>query len=90
MLQKFLVNVKKFLRLSDAKNSKKIEKGLWGSIVIPSDKSISHRAVMFSSIAKGECIIRNFSSGADCHSTLNLFKQLGVDIQFLDNKTLKN
>lgn len=71
------------------KTVKKIEKGLWGSIVIPSDKSISHRAVMFSSIAKGECIIRNFSSGADCHSTLNLFKQLGVDIQFLDNKTLK-
>lgn len=71
------------------KTVKKIEKGLWGSIVIPSDKSISHRAVMFSSIAKGECIIRNFSSGADCHSTLNLFKQLGVDIQFIDNKTLK-
>ena len=71
------------------KTVKKFEKGLKGSIVIPSDKSISHRAVMFSSIAKGECIIRNFSSGADCHSTLNLFKQLGVDIQFLDNKTLK-
>lgn len=71
------------------KTVKKLEQGLRGSITIPSDKSISHRAVMFSSIAKGECIIRNFSSGADCHSTLNLFKQLGVDIQFLDNKTLK-
>ena len=64
------------------KTVKKLEQGLRGSITIPSDKSISHRAVMFSSIAKGECIIRNFSSGADCHSTLNLFKQLGVDIQF--------
>ena len=62
---------------------------LKGSITIPSDKSISHRAVMFSSIAQGECIIRNFSSGADCHSTLNLFKNLGVNIQFLDEKTLK-
>ena len=71
------------------KTVKKLEQVLRGSITIPSDKSISHRAVMFSSIAKGECIIRNFSSGADCHSTLNLFKQLGVDIQFLDNKTLK-
>lgn len=71
------------------KTVKKLEQGLRGSITIPSDKSISHRAVMFSSIAKGECIIRNFSSGADCHSTLNLFKQLGVDIQFIAHKTLK-
>ena len=62
---------------------------LKGSITIPSDKSISHRAVMFSSIAEGECIVRNFSSGADCHSTLNLFKNLGTDIQFVDDKTLK-
>ena len=62
---------------------------LKGSVTIPSDKSISHRAVMFSSIAQGECIIRNFSSGADCHSTLNLFKNLGVNIEFLDEKTLK-
>ena len=71
------------------KSVKKPESPLKGEIVIPSDKSISHRAVMFSSIAGGDCIIRNFSSGADCHSTLNLFKALGVDIQFLDDKTLK-
>ncbi len=62
---------------------------LKGEIVIPSDKSISHRAVMFSSLAEGECIVRNFSSGADCHSTLNLFKALGVEIDFIDSKTLK-
>ena len=66
-----------------------LNKPLRREITIPSDKSISHRAVMYSSIAKGECIVRNFSSGADCHSTLNLFKQLGVDIQFIDEKTLK-
>ena len=64
-------------------------KTLRGEITIPSDKSISHRAVMFSSIAKGECVVHNFSSGADCHSTLNLFRDLGVDIQFIDDKTLK-
>ncbi len=64
-------------------------KGLHGEIVIPSDKSISHRAVMFSSIANGSCIIKNFSSGADCHSTLNLFKNLGVNIDFIDSRTLK-
>ena len=62
---------------------------LKGTITIPSDKSISHRAVMFSSIAEGECTVSNFSSGADCHSTLNLFKSLGVDIQFINEKTLK-
>ena len=70
------------------KKVEKINKGLSGEITIPADKSISHRAVMFSSIARGKCIIRNFSSGADCHSTLNIFKQLGVNIDFIDNKTL--
>ncbi len=70
------------------KTVQKLKKGLKGEITIPADKSVSHRAVMFSSIAKGECIIKNFSSGADCHSTLNIFKQLGTDIEFIDNKTL--
>ena len=64
-------------------------KNLKGEITIPADKSISHRAVMFSAIAKGRAIVSNFSNGADCHSTVNLFKQLGVDINFLDEKTLE-
>ena len=63
--------------------------GLRGEIVIPSDKSLSHRAIMISSLACGEVKIENFSKGADCHSTLNLFKNLGVEIDFLDEKTLK-
>lgn len=63
-------------------------KPLKGEITIPADKSVSHRAVMFSSIANGKSIIKNFSSGADCHSTLNLFKQLGIKSEFLDEKTL--
>lgn len=66
----------------------KLNKGLSGEITIPADKSVSHRAVMFSSIAKGSCIIKNFSNGADCHSTLNIFKQLGANIEFKDEKTL--
>lgn len=70
------------------KKVSKLNNGLKGEITIPADKSVSHRAVMFSSIAKGKCIIKNFSSGADCHSTLNIFKQLGVDIEFIDEKTL--
>ena len=71
------------------KKVSKMVKGLIGEITIPADKSISHRAVMFSSLAKGKCIVKNFSSGADCHSTLNLFKKLGVNIDFIDEKTLK-
>ena len=70
------------------KTVQKLKKGLKGEITIPADKSISHRAVMFSSIARGKCIIRNFSSGADCLSTLNIFKQLGVNINQADDKTL--
>ncbi len=51
-----------------------------GEITIPADKSISHRAIIFSALAKGKSIIKNFSDGQDPHSTLNIFKQLGVEI----------
>ena len=66
----------------------KTSKALKGEITIPADKSVSHRAVMLSSLARGKSIIKNFSSGADCRSTLNLFMQLGVKAEFLDEKTL--
>lgn len=61
---------------------------LKGEVTIPSDKSISHRAVMFSSLAKGISTIENFSKGADCISTLEVFKKLGVKAEFKDEKTL--
>jgi len=41
-----------------------------GSIMLPGDKSISHRYAMIASIAEGPTRIRNYSTGADCHSTL--------------------
>ena len=66
----------------------KNKSGLKGEIVIPSDKSLSHRAIMISSLAKGTAKIENFSKGADCHSTLNLFKNLGVDIEFKSEQSL--
>jgi len=69
------------------KKVKKINK-LKGEVTIPADKSISHRAVMFSSLAKGESRIENFSKGADCHSTLGVFKSLCVEAEFKDEKTL--
>jgi len=62
--------------------------GLKGEITIPADKSISHRAVMFSSLAKGIVTIENFSHGADCLSTLEIIKALGVSAEFKDKKTL--
>ena len=65
-----------------------LKKGLRGEIVIPADKSISHRAVMFSSLAKGKSTIKNFLYAADCRSTAGLFKNLGVDIEFINENTL--
>lgn len=67
----------------------KPDKGLSGTITIPPDKSISHRAVMLSSLTNGFCTIENFSAGADCKSTVELFKQLGVEIYYADDKTLR-
>lgn len=55
--------------------------GLKGSIQIPPDKSISHRSIMFGSIAEGTTTVKNFLRGEDCFSTLHAFQSLGVDIQ---------
>lgn len=54
--------------------------GLHGEITVPGDKSISHRAVMFGSLAKGNTEITHFLQGADCLSTISCFKKLGVEI----------
>ncbi len=74
--------------MTDIKVSKCLS-GLKGCVEIPADKSISHRAVMFSSLAKGKSLIKNFSSGADPHSTLKVFSRLGIEHNFLDEKTLE-
>ncbi|MFH1878767.1 MAG: 3-phosphoshikimate 1-carboxyvinyltransferase [Candidatus Omnitrophota bacterium] len=59
---------------------KKAEAGLKGELTVPPDKSISHRAVMFSALSEGTCRVENFLSGEDCLSTLNAFRALGTDI----------
>ena len=61
---------------------------LTGEITIPSDKSISHRSIIIGALTNGKVKISNFSSCADCHSTLNIFKNLGLDVDFIDDKTL--
>ena len=52
-----------------------------GEIRVPGDKSISHRAVMFGSIAQGLTEIHNFLQGADCLSTIACFEKMGIDIE---------
>lgn len=62
--------------------------GLKGKIKIPGDKSISHRAVMFGSLAKGDTEITGFLKGDDCMSTISCFKKLGIDIEVTDDKVI--
>lgn len=51
-----------------------------GVITVPGDKSISHRAIMLGSLAKGCTKISGFLSGADCLSTIDCFRQMGIEI----------
>lgn len=62
--------------------------GLKGEVTIPGDKSVSHRSVMFGSIAKGTTEIDNFLSGADCLSTIACFQKMGVDIERSGDRVL--
>ncbi len=56
-------------------------KPLKGTVTIPGDKSISHRAVMFGSLAEGTTEITHFLKGADCLSTIACFRQMGISIE---------
>ncbi|MCC8159787.1 MAG: 3-phosphoshikimate 1-carboxyvinyltransferase [Oscillospiraceae bacterium] len=51
-----------------------------GTVRVPGDKSISHRAVMLGSLAEGTTEITGFLKGADCLSTIDCFKNMGIDI----------
>lgn len=68
----------------------KIEKinKIKGELKLPGDKSISHRAVMFSSMAEGESIVRNYLNSADVNSTINCFRELGCEIS-VENTNLR-
>jgi len=62
--------------------------GVRGSITLPGDKSISHRAVMFAAIARGESRIVNCSGGGDNRSTISAFRALGVEINQRETEIL--
>lgn len=57
-------------------------KHLKGEITVPGDKSISHRSIMLGSIASGTTEVHGFLNGADCISSMNCFRQMGVDIDY--------
>jgi 3-phosphoshikimate 1-carboxyvinyltransferase len=65
------------------------QKGLKGEIAIPGDKSISHRSVIFSSIAEGRSVVSNFLPGEDNFRTVGAFRKMGVRIEEKENGTLE-
>lgn len=56
-----------------------------GEITVPGDKSISHRAVMLGALADGTTHISGFLKGADCLSTIDCFRKMGIDIEVDEN-----
>ena len=59
-----------------------------GALRLPGDKSISHRYAMLASIAEGTTRLENFSTGADCASTLGCLAALGVEVERNENAVL--
>ncbi len=55
--------------------------GLKGELTVPGDKSISHRSIMLGSIAEGDTLVRGFLKSADCISTMDCFKAMGIEIE---------
>ena len=54
---------------------------LRGSLSVPGDKSISHRALLLGAIADGRSRVANFLNSADCQATLNVVRALGIEVQ---------
>lgn len=65
-------------------NTKKLK----GEIVIPPDKSISHRSAMFSLLTGGVMNVHNFSAGEDCRSSLGIIQKLGATVEFKSEKDI--
>lgn len=65
-------------------------KNFKGEVIPAPDKSISHRAVIFSSLANGKSVIRNFLRAEDPFSTIGAFRALGVQIQDNKNEIIVN
>src|SRR5437016_7924668 len=59
-----------------------------GAVRLPGDKSISHRYAMLAAIADGDSRIGNYSTGADCHSTLACVRALGITVDEADHEVV--
>jgi len=68
--------------------NQKLNSCLSGEITIPPDKSISHRSLIFGALCNSKIEIKNLSLGEDCLNTLEIFKKLGVKIEFLSKRDL--
>jgi 3-phosphoshikimate 1-carboxyvinyltransferase len=64
-------------------------KNILGSLRLPGDKSISHRYAMLAAIAEGATRLGNFSTGADCASTLGCVQQLGCEVRRNQDGTIE-
>ncbi|MEI6895214.1 MAG: 3-phosphoshikimate 1-carboxyvinyltransferase [Colwellia sp.] len=60
-------------------------KNVSGDITVPGDKSVSHRSIMFGSLANGTTHIKGFLPGQDCLATMNTFKAMGITIEGPDD-----
>ncbi|SDJ67538.1 3-phosphoshikimate 1-carboxyvinyltransferase [Sediminibacillus albus] len=58
-----------------------LKSSLSGELTVPGDKSISHRAVIFGSLAEGTTEITHFLDGEDCMRTIDAFRAMGVEIE---------
>src|SRR6185295_10753635 len=59
-----------------------------GRLQLPGDKSISHRAALIAALASGSSEISNFSTARDCASTITCLQELGVSIEYRDQKLI--
>src|ERR1700734_2480614 len=57
-----------------------------GVLELPGDKSISHRYAILAALAEGRSEISNYASAADCQSTLECLRQLGVEVEKSDRR----
>lgn len=60
---------------------------LKGSLTVPGDKSISHRAVMLGALSEGDIHVTGFLNGADCLSTIGCFRRMGIAIELSQSET---
>ena len=67
--------------MAEGREIRPAKRGLTGKIRVPGDKSVSHRSVMFSAIAKGQVHVQNFLEAADCLSTAACMRALGAGVE---------